>query len=61
MTKSNPDTALIGRAVRHLLERGERIKVDFDADEPRFEIDGRPDSEDQVILRAYALGMAEAE
>jgi hypothetical protein len=58
---SDTDMALLKRAVHHLLNQGERIDLVGDSQEPFFEIDGQPVIASQVILRAYALGMAEAD
>jgi hypothetical protein len=61
MIDSDTDMALLQRAVYHLLDRGERIELVGDGQDPTFEIDGQAISANQVIIRAYALGMAEAD
>jgi hypothetical protein len=55
------DMALLQRAVYFLLDRGERIEFIGDGWEPNFAIDGQWVIVSQVILRAYARGMAEAD
>jgi hypothetical protein len=55
------DMALLQRAVRHMYEQGAHINLIGDGPDPQIEIDGQVLISSQVILRAYALGMAEAD
>ena len=61
MSDGGTDKALLQRAVYHLLDRGERIELVGEGQEPDFEIDGQRVIASQVILRAYALGLAEVD
>lgn len=60
MTGYAIDETLVQRAVRYLLEQGAAINLIGDTDVPSFEIAGEPVSVSQVVLRAYAAGMADA-
>jgi hypothetical protein len=55
------DMALLQRAVRHMYEQGAHINIVDDGPDLQVEVDGQPLISSQVILRAYALGMAEAD
>lgn len=60
MTDSEVDEALLRRAFRYLLEQGAPINLLADAEVPAFEMEGRSVSASQVVLKAYAAGMAGA-
>lgn len=60
MTDQAVDDALLRQAVRYLLEEGVSIDLIGDTDVPAFEMAGQAISASQVILRAYAAGMADA-
>lgn len=60
MAEHDVDVALLRRAVRHLLEQGAAISLIGDTDVPAIEMAGVPVSASQVILRAYAAGLADA-
>lgn len=60
MADAETDMALLKDAVYHLLERGTQIELVGDGETPEFEIEGEAVSSSQVILKAYAAGMAEA-
>lgn len=55
------DKALLQRAVRHMFEQGVHIDLVGDGPDPLIEVDGQILIASQVILRAYALGMAEGD
>ena len=55
------ETALLQRAVRHMFEQGAHINLVGDGPDPLIEVDGQPLVASQIILRAYALGMAEGD
>ena len=61
MSDSDTDMALLQQAVRHMLEQGVHIDLIGDGPDPQIEVDGQLLIPSQVILRAYALGMAEAD
>ena len=60
MSDGGTDKALLQRAVYYLLDQGAPIELVGDAQDQQFEIDGQPVTGSQVILKAYAIGMAEA-
>jgi hypothetical protein len=60
MTDHSFDETLLRQAVRFLLDHGASIDMTGDADAPVFEMAGETVSASQVILRAYAAGMADA-
>lgn len=59
MTGMEADMALLQEAVYFLLDRGAAIELIGDAETPEFEIEGEAVTVSQVILKAYAAGMAE--
>ena len=61
MIDSETDTALLQRAVRYMFKQGVHINLVGDGPDPLIEIDGQPLITSQIILRAYALGMAETD
>ena len=61
MSDDDTDMALLQRAVRHMLEQGVHIDLVGDRPNPQIEVAGQPLIASQVILRAYALGMAEGD
>ena len=61
MIDTDTDMALLQRSVRYMFERGGHIDLVGDGPDPLIEVDCQPLIASQVILRAYALGMAEAD
>ncbi|GJD72535.1 hypothetical protein [Methylobacterium goesingense] len=53
------DITLLQEAVYFLLDRGAAIELVGDAEAPEFEVEGEAVTVSQVILKAYAAGMAE--
>jgi hypothetical protein len=60
MADNEVDDTLLKQAFRFLLERGEPIKLIGEAAVPAFEMAGQPVNASQVVLKAYAAGMADA-
>lgn len=60
MPDNEVDDALLRQAFRYLLEQGEPIKLIGEAEVPAFEMAGRAVNASQVVLKAYAAGMADA-
>ncbi|POR42687.1 hypothetical protein [Methylobacterium sp. V23] len=58
MADNEVDDALLRQAFRYLLEQGEPIKLIGEAEVLAFEMAGRSVSASQVVLKAYAAGMA---
>lgn len=59
MADNQVNDALLKQAFRYLLEQGEPIKLTCQAEVPAFEMEGQPISASQVVLKAYAAGMAD--
>lgn len=53
------DMTLLRQAVRYLVEQGAPIKLIAEAEVLAFEIEGRSVTASQVVLKAYAAGMAD--
>ena len=60
MADNEVDDILLKQAFPYLLEQGEPIKLIGETEAPTFEMAGRSVNASQVVLKAYAAGMAEA-
>lgn len=59
MAYDEVDETLLRKAVRYLLEQGAPLKLIGEAEVSGFEMGGQTVGASQVILRAYAAGMAD--
>jgi hypothetical protein len=59
MVDDEVDETLLKQAVRYLLEHGASIDMNGEAEVPTFEMEGQSVSASQIVLKAYAAGMAD--